>query len=80
MDFFVKGSLSEEDKERLQNDEFYPPRFRVYIASLQENAILSGGKIAFRGATTDIEFGIHLPPDPLVSPTTPPGTSVFMLP
>ena len=78
MDFFVKGRLSQGELECLQSDEFYPPRFRVYIASLQENAIFSGGKIAFRGATTDIEFDIHLTPDPLTSPATPPGMSVFI--
>ena len=79
MDFFVKGGLSKGELECLQSDEFYPPRFRVYIASLQKNAILSGGKIAFGGATTDIEFDIHLPPDPLVSPPTLSCMSVFIL-
>ena len=60
MDFFAKHKLSEEELECLQSDEFYPPRFEVFFASFQENATLSDGKIAFRGATTDIEFNVHL--------------------
>ena len=79
VDFFVKRGLSQRELECLRSDEFYPPRFKVFFASLQKNAILSGGKIAFRGATTPVEFGIHLPPDPLVSPATFPCTSVFNL-
>ena len=63
-----KTQLSEEELECLQSDEFYPPRFEVFFASVQENATLSDGKIAFRGATTDIEFNVHLD---LPSPITP---------
>ena len=60
MDFFVKRRLSQGELECLKSDDFYPPRFDVFFASFQENATLSDGKIAFRGATSDIEFNIHL--------------------
>ncbi|CAI8057378.1 hypothetical protein GBAR_LOCUS31267 [Geodia barretti] len=60
VDFFVKRRLSQGELECLKSDDFYPPRFDVFFASFQENATLSDGKIAFRGATSDIEFNIHL--------------------
>ena len=60
VDFFVKKRLSQGEQECLQSDDFYPPRFDMFFASFQENATLSDGKIAFRGATSDIEFNIHL--------------------
>ena len=60
VDFFFKRRLSQGELECLQSDDFYPPRFDVFFASFQENATLSDGKIAFRGATSNIEFNIHL--------------------
>ena len=60
MDFFVRGRISEEDLQCLQSDDFYPPRFQVFFVSFKDNATLSDGKIAFNGATSDLEFDIHL--------------------
>ena len=72
VDFFLKKRISKGELECLQSHEFYPPRFQVFFASHQENPTLTGGKIAFRGTTSDIEFDTYFNfPDNL--PITPPA-------
>ena len=69
VDFFAK-----EGSARPCSDEFYPPRFEVFYAPSHEDPTLSGGKIAFQGATTPIEFDIDFhsscPTTPTVNPST----------
>ena len=76
MDFFLNERISEGELEELQSDEFYPPRFQVFFASPQTQSMaLSGGKIAFKGATSPIEFDIHLNLPPTPDPTTTSATN-----
>ena len=60
MDFFVKRKLSEEELGCLDDDEFYPPRFKVSFSPSQSNAQIWRGRISFEGATTGIMFDINL--------------------
>ncbi|CAI8025142.1 hypothetical protein GBAR_LOCUS14554 [Geodia barretti] len=66
VDFFVKGKISAKTMKKREKDDLYPPRFEMFFVSSKENATFSGGKIAFRGATSGIKFDIHLD-----SPETP---------
>ncbi|CAI8016747.1 hypothetical protein GBAR_LOCUS10257, partial [Geodia barretti] len=76
VDFFVKDDISEGELQCLQSDEFYPPRFEVFFASLKENATLGDGQITFSGATSGIKFNLDLDLPDFTSPpvTHPAGT------
>ena len=43
-----------------ENEEFYPPKFRLFLSCSQRDATLSDARIEFRGTTSDPEFGIYL--------------------
>ena len=60
VDFFVKKGSSEGELESQLSDEFYPPRFKVFFSSTKENDTFIDGKIAFTGATSNLEFNMHL--------------------
>ena len=60
VDFFVRRRLSERELKFQLGDMFYPPRFKVCFSSTKVNDTFSDGKIAFTGATTNIEYNVHL--------------------
>ena len=65
MDFFVKKSTSVEQMKVLEDNDFYPPRFQVFLAPSPRDPTLSGAKIRFKGADCDLQYNILLDlPDP----------------
>ena len=73
IDIFTRmNKLSEYELKAQENEDFYPPRFRLFLCCSQQDATLSDAKIEFRGTTTDPEFDIYL--DILDNNTTGKGT------
>ena len=51
--------------EAKEDEDFYPPRFEVFLASSPKDPTLSDAKIRFKGADHDLQYDIYLDlPDP----------------
>ena len=60
VDFFVREKITEEELQAQEREEFYPPRFQIFLATSQRGATLSDGRIEFRGALNCLKFDMYL--------------------
>ena len=72
VDFFVRKRTLVKEMES-QEDDFYPPRFEVFLASSSKNLTLSDGSIRFKGADCDLQYDMYLDlPDQDTGPSASP--------
>ena len=73
MDFFVRKRTAVEEMEAQEHNDFYPPRFEVFLVSSPKDPTLSGAKIRFKGADCGLQYDIHLDlPDQDTGPSASP--------
>ena len=77
VDFFVRKRTAVKEMEAQEDEDFYPPRFEVFLASSPKDPTLSDGSIRFKGADRDLQYDIYLDlPDQDTGPSaTPPCMS-----
>ena len=56
----MREGITKEDLQVREREEFYPPRFNIFLAASQRDATLSDGKVLFKGATDNLKFDIYL--------------------
>ena len=56
----MRERITEEELQAQEREEFYPPRFQIFLATSQRGATLSDGRIEIRGALNCLKFDIYL--------------------